>query len=159
MLIGGSRFSIPNTSSNSNPKSKRLQQLRKWPMPNRFIFKKSKNSSHLYRNDPLMRRAILFEHGRRVDVLVQTKTLRPGNWSGRSSGGSGKVWQWSNSLAEPGHWEAGQLPCPGQAHATHNPTIITFQFLIQGAKRMRILVRICRHQKLDSDIKKYTLCR
>jgi hypothetical protein len=81
------------------------------------------------------------------------KKPRPGNWKGRSSGGSGKVWQWSNSLAEPAHWEAGQLPCPGQAHATNNPTIITFQFLIQGAKRMRILVRICRHQKLDSDIK------
>jgi hypothetical protein len=73
------------------------------------------------------------------------------------------VWQWSNSLAKPAHWEAGQLPCPGQAQATQKSTIsylpvlkkldqfpfvsmwIRIQFFtsmrirIQGAKRMRIL--------------------
>ena len=32
-----------------------------------------------------------------------------------SVSGEDKVWQWSNDFSNPGHWEAGRVPCPGQA--------------------------------------------
>jgi hypothetical protein len=39
-----------------------------------------------------------------------------------------KEWLWSNSLAEPDHWEAGQLPCPGQASSLIILKISDFSF-------------------------------
>ena len=32
-----------------------------------------------------------------------------------SVSGVDKVWQWSNDFSNPRHWEAGRVPCPGQA--------------------------------------------
>ena len=32
-----------------------------------------------------------------------------------SVSGVDKVWQWSNDFSNPHHWEAGRVPCPGQA--------------------------------------------
>ena len=32
-----------------------------------------------------------------------------------SVSGVDKVWQWSNDFSNPQHWEAGRVPCPGQA--------------------------------------------
>ncbi len=48
LLIAGGWSSITNISSNLNPKSKRLEQLCKLPMQNRFFIKKFKNPSRQY---------------------------------------------------------------------------------------------------------------